>query len=48
MKRLLLDTNIYGEMVFDSSYLQLKESLKKKVVVHGFKVIRNELRDVPK
>lgn len=48
MKRLLLDTNIYGEMVFDTDYLKIKNVFRKKVVIHGFKVVRNELRDVPK
>ncbi|MBS3169277.1 hypothetical protein J4210_02230 [Candidatus Woesearchaeota archaeon] len=48
MKRLLLDTNIYGEMIFDAEYNLLKENIAKKVVVHGFKVVREELRDVPR
>ena len=48
MKRLLLDTNIYGEMIFDAEYNSIKENIAKKVVVHGFKVVRDELRDVPR
>lgn len=48
MKRLLLDTNIYGEMIFDKSFPIIKENIKEKVVVHGFRVVRDELRDIPK
>jgi len=48
MKRLLLDTNIYGEMIFDSNFLKLEEGLKNRFVVHGFRIIREELRDLPK
>lgn len=48
MKRLLLDTNIYGELILDVDFLKLREEIRKKFVVHGFKIIRDELRDVPK
>jgi len=48
MKRLLLDTNIYGELIFDRDFFKLKSSIEKKDIVHGFKVVRDELRDVPK
>lgn len=48
MKRLLLDTNIYGELLFDEEYNNIKENIVRKIVVHGFKVVRNELRDVPR
>ena len=48
MKRLLLDTNIYGELIFDSDFIKLKTAISKKYVVHGFKVVRDELRDLPK
>ncbi len=48
MKRLLLDTNIYGEFILDRDFLKLKEEIQNKFVIHGFKIIRNELRDVPK
>ncbi len=48
MKRLLLDTNIYGEMIFDADFLGLSRCLKEQFVVHGFRVIREELRDIPR
>ena len=48
MKRLLLDTNIYGEMIFDADFLMLKEGLRNEFVVHGFRVVRDELRNIPK
>ena len=48
MKRLLLDTNIYGELIFDRDFPLLKENIKDKFVAHGFRIVREELRDVPK
>ena len=47
MKRLLLDTNIYGELILDAEYSRLKELISQKSVIHGFQPIRQELRDVP-
>ena len=47
MKRLLLDTNIYGELVFDGEYISLKDKMPQRCVIHGFDVVRKELRDVP-
>src|SRR3989338_2947045 len=47
MKRLLLDTNIYGELVFDGEYISLKDKMPQRCVIHGFYVVRKELRDVP-
>ena len=44
MKRLLLDTNIYGELIFDGDFTKLKAAIQKKYVVHGFKVVRDELK----
>ena len=48
MKRLLLDTNIYGELILDKEYELLKNRIKLGCVIHGFEVVRDELRDVPK
>ena len=48
MKRFLLDTNIYGELILDSDFVKIKTEIAEKAVIHGFKVIRDELRDVPK
>ena len=51
MKRLLLYTNIYGEMVVDPNSSQLREAypLKKvDILVYGFSLIRKELRQTPK
>jgi len=47
MKRLLLDTNIYGEIIFDQDFNNVKEKIQEKCVIHGFKIVRDELRDVP-
>ncbi len=48
MKRLLLDTNIYGEMVFDSDSTSIREKILEKMIIHGFKLVREELRAVPR
>ncbi len=48
MKRIILDTNIYGELIFDKEYTNLKDAIPKKLTVYGFRVIRDELRDIPK
>ncbi len=50
MKRLLLDTNIYGEMVIDKNINLVKNLviLNNHVLIYGSRIIRNELRDTPK
>jgi len=50
MKRLLLDTNIYGELVVDADINKLHDLLvsPKNVVIFGVKIIRLELRATPK
>lgn len=48
MKKVILDTNIYGEMIFDLEFEVVKKTIPSKFIVYGFKIIRNELRDVPK
>ena|SRR3989338_5563431 len=50
MKRVILDTNIYGLLAKDAERLKIVGRLKVEsgLVVYGFKLIRNELRKVPK
>ena len=49
MKRLLLDTNIYGEMIVDENLDKIKEGLKQgSLIIFGSKIIRKELRATPK
>jgi len=50
MKRLLLDTNIYGELVVDKDLFKLREKLgrKKQDIIYGFPLIRKELRATSK
>jgi len=50
MKRLLLDTNIYGELVVDANVDKLRDLLMsaKDITVFGSKIIRQELRATPK
>lgn len=44
MKRLLLDTCIYGEMILDKELTALKETHNSEVQMYGFILIRRELR----
>ncbi|HIG93221.1 TPA: type II toxin-antitoxin system VapC family toxin [Candidatus Woesearchaeota archaeon] len=48
MKRLLPDTNIYGELILDKDYELLKNKILALCVIHGFEIVRGELRDVPR
>lgn len=50
MKRILLDTNIYGLIVIDEDRDKIRDSIEKKrvLVVYGLPLIRRELRDTPK
>ena len=50
MKRVLLDTNIYGKII-ERGEVELIESLMEKekgIFVYGSKVVRKELRNTPK
>lgn len=51
MKRVLLDTNIYGELVIDTELEEVKdcfERIKGEIVIYGLRLIRNELRATSK
>src|SRR3989344_3842601 len=50
MKRLLWDTNIYGEWVFDADVNNCQSALfsLKNLFIFGVKIIRLELRATPK
>lgn len=50
MKRYLLDTNIYGEMVIDKNVDEVAQKLLHDIslVIFGCRIIRNELRATPK
>ncbi len=50
MKRVLPDTNFYGLLAQDRERLEVISSIKinNRLVIYGFKIIRSELRDVPK
>ena len=51
MKRVLLDTNIYGLIVVDTERDDIHDSIHKNkdsLLIYGFSIIRKELRDVPK
>ena len=45
MKRLLLDTNIYGVLLLESNLDIIKKELLSTYIVHGFTIIRKELRN---
>lgn len=49
MKRVILDTNIYGLIAVDKDRLNIvNHTLKSKIIFYGTKLNRNELRAVPK
>lgn len=49
MKRLLLDTNIYGLVIENKEGPQFEESIKKiGLIIYGCTIVRKELRDTPK
>ncbi len=51
MKRVMLDTNIYGKIVENRDEMVVRkafEQLKKPLIVYGFKVVRAELRETSK
>ena len=48
MKRVILDTNIYGFLAIDPKKKSVVEKILSSVVVYGVDVIRKELRATPK
>lgn len=49
MKRILLDTNIYGLIVKDADVVKIRYNVpKKKDIIYGIDIIRKELRNTPK
>ena len=51
MKRILPDTNIFGELVIDPDIDRIKEHFEKakeELIIYGFRLIRDELRATPK
>lgn len=49
MKRVLLDTSVYGELVMETDVAEaLVKLVPDKYVVYGTRIIRNELRDISK
>lgn len=50
MKRLLADTNFYGLLARDLERLRIVEAIinSNTIIIYGNKIIRNELRDIPK
>ncbi|MBI2173161.1 MAG: PIN domain-containing protein [Candidatus Aenigmarchaeota archaeon] len=50
MKRVILDTNIYGRIIEMREENEIKDLIEKRrdVIIYGFDVIRKELRNVSK
>jgi len=49
MKKIILDTNIYGELVKETDLLKIKDRIKgKEDIIYGVDIIRMELRDTPR
>ncbi len=48
--RVIFDTNVYGLIIIDQEKEKILNSLSSKnnIIVYGTKIIRSELRDVPK
>ncbi len=48
MKRVILDTNIYGRIVERKEEEEVQKSLEKRkdIIIYGFDVVRKELRDL--
>ncbi|MBI4162992.1 MAG: hypothetical protein HY513_04875, partial [Candidatus Aenigmarchaeota archaeon] len=47
MRRLILDTNIYGELVIDKDIEKIRDKIKRAGAIYGVTLIRNELRATP-
>jgi len=50
MRRLLLDTNIYGEIIIDDNKVEIADKLAnhKSLIVYTNNIIKKELRNTPK
>ncbi|MBU1204150.1 MAG: PIN domain-containing protein [Nanoarchaeota archaeon] len=49
MLRVLLDTNVYGEIIIDSNtFLVIKNIKNSNMKIYGLDIIRKELRNTPK
>lgn len=48
MKRVLLDTNIYGRMVIDTDIETIKGAIRSAVIVYGCRLVRKGLRATSK
>lgn len=50
MKRIILDTNIYGLIISDTNKEIVRDGIekKKKVIAYNIPLIRKELRDTPR
>src|SRR3989344_6241795 len=48
MKRVILDTNIYGRIIDNKESDEIRELAEKRrdIIIYGFDVVRKELRDV--
>ncbi len=49
-KRILFDTSVYGEFVYDREFFSILKQKKEKIecIFYGNNIIRNELRATPK
>ena len=48
MRRAILDTSVYGQISKEPDRLELIDRISSKLVTYGFKIVRDEIRDVPK
>ena len=48
MKRVILDTNIYGEIIINKDIELIKSLTRNKLLVYGLSIVRKELKQTPK
>ena len=49
MRRILLDTSIYGKLIEEPEIIEvLNTKIPNKIIIYGNNIIRKELRDTPK
>ncbi|MFQ5621106.1 MAG: hypothetical protein ACE5FT_04645, partial [Candidatus Nanoarchaeia archaeon] len=46
MLRVILDTNVYGDLLKEHNYSKLKQKIIAQLLVYGYGQIRKELRDI--
>ena len=48
MKKVLLDTSVYGRIIEKNEIESFRKLIKDKIIIYGNRLIRKELRNTPK